>query len=68
MPLASLGEVISNQAHKIQTPQKGIKDSTALIKTGGNEVCSIHQFSNTINLLNQTLDYILKNLERGKNH
>jgi len=45
MLLSSLREVISNQAHEIQTLQKTIKDSTASGKTKDEEVrASRHYF------------------------
>ena len=58
MLLSSLREVISNQAHEIQTLQKSMKDLTASSKNKDDEVCSIRQPFSVTDLLNVILDYI----------
>lgn len=52
MLLSSLREVISNQAHEIQTLQKSLKDLTASSKAKDDEVRIIYQFSRIPDLLN----------------
>jgi hypothetical protein len=58
MLLSSLREVISNQAHEIQTLQKSIKDLTVSSKTKDDEVCAIVQHPPITDLLNRCLDYV----------
>jgi len=58
MLLSSLREVISNQAHEIQTLQKSMKDLTASSKTKDDEVRYIRQPLDVTGLLNRILDYV----------
>jgi len=58
MLLSSLREVISNQAHEIQTLQKSMKDLTASSKTKDDEVRYIRQYFDFTSSLNRILDYV----------
>lgn len=58
MLLSSLREVISNQAHEIQTLQKSVKDLTASSKTKDDEVRCIRQPFHVTGSLNRILDYV----------
>ena len=60
MLLSSLREVISNQAHEIQTLQKSIKDLTVSSKTKDDEVRAIYRVFRIIGLLNRSLDYVFE--------
>ena len=58
MLLSSLREVISNQAHEIQTLQKSVKDFSTSSKIKDDEVGAVYRPSSLPDLLNGSLDYV----------